>query len=745
MPRNRIRWPETVAALCLLVVPAAANALTCEDIARIDSAEDTNGTFTLWSGCERIDAQVLSERWDELPEISQIVFSSLYQIPGQRYPDLSEDAYAYQLIGRKRSLLDTWAISTLQSANPTVIDHWRKKLWEYHEESPPRLTFEIDENSQCRAHKGTREELATIKLDFEIAMRYVTTTLKLTTFKFLSDYKTPSLAGLKVPEHLAEKCHPYSIVLEALDSTDVPAFIYEEENNAKKRLLRSGNVNLGLTFEQDVQREFPPHKTLSLEFFYAAAMQRFEVARVPPWPDFYAKVMGSGYFRTEIPIWSHMLDSRDLTVAKRGMELLDQGASYGDPLAQYNFARAYLDRQRSIHQTLWVQDDLKAEGYLKAAARSVPAARALLSQLAARTGNYPEAVKFALLGATQAAYPMPLVGLQRARELARFLDWSPIQRDEFADGIQSLCQHMYARVYSSQQAASSCEPLGGNLLKDWDARTELASLIDMIGAAGAGILTDATEQSFQNLRFGNFRALIIANENYENLTSLSAPKKDAVSLGSLLEEEFGFAVEYLFDATRVETLSRLNQLRDELTVEDNLLIYYAGHGAYDRALGEGYWQPVDATAQDDFTWIDTDRLTRRLESFRSRNIFVVADSCFSGAVFRSDEKITDAADASSEVLQSLIDRKTRVALTSGGLEPVIDSSSSGATSIFAQELQKALSVQEGVVSAGEIFQLVRDKVAARSKSEGYEQVPEFSPLYGAGHDGGDFVFRRLNE
>ncbi len=50
----------------------------------------------------------------------------------------------------------------------------------------------------------------------------------------------------------------------------------------------------------------------------------------------------------------------------------------------------------------------------------------------------------------------------------------------------------------------------------------------------------------------------------------------------------------------------LFELRRRLTAEDQLIVYYAGHGEAEEDLGS-YWVPVDGQADADFTWIDAKR------------------------------------------------------------------------------------------------------------------------------------------
>ena len=78
--------------------------------------------------------------------------------------------------------------------------------------------------------------------------------------------------------------------------------------------------------------------------------------------------------------------------------------------------------------------------------------------------------------------------------------------------------------------------------------------------------------------FGNYHALIIGNNNYTNFPDLNSAINDAQMADRLLRNKYGFKTTLLIDADRYDILSALNQLREQLTEEDNLLIYYAGHG-----------------------------------------------------------------------------------------------------------------------------------------------------------------------
>ena len=87
---------------------------------------------------------------------------------------------------------------------------------------------------------------------------------------------------------------------------------------------------------------------------------------------------------------------------------------------------------------------------------------------------------------------------------------------------------------------------------------------------------------------GRYHALVIGNNDYLKLPKLETAVADAEAVADLLTKRYGFAVQIMRNATRTDILRALNQYRAELTEEDNLLIYYAGHGSLDRQTNTGF-------------------------------------------------------------------------------------------------------------------------------------------------------------
>ncbi len=137
------------------------------------------------------------------------------------------------------------------------------------------------------------------------------------------------------------------------------------------------------------------------------------------------------------------------------------------------------------------------------------------------------------------------------------------------------------------------------------------------------------------IEFGRYHALIIGNNDYEHLRKLNTAVADADAVATLLKEKYGFKVAKLTNATRREIVTALNVLRRNLTENDNLLIYYAGHGVLDAETETGFWLPTDAERDNDVNWIANDYVSRTLRAMTANHVMVVADSCYSGTLIRA--------------------------------------------------------------------------------------------------------------
>jgi len=232
------------------------------------------------------------------------------------------------------------------------------------------------------------------------------------------------------------------------------------------------------------------------------------------------------------------------------------------------------------------------------------------------------------------------------------------------------------------------------------------------------------------INFGNYYALVIGINNYPNLTPLKTAVNDARAVSDILSQKYGFKVTRLTNPGRSEIISALGSLRRKLTRHDNLLIYYAGHGWLDNKANEGYWLPADSSLDDESNWISNSTITASIRANEAKHVLVVADSCYSG-------KLTRAIHINRKIpgyIKRLCDKKARVAMASGGLEPVEDNGN-GDHSVFATEFINILKKNDSVIEGTEVFSQLRRPVMLNA-----DQTPEYGDIRKAGHDGGDFLF-----
>lgn len=238
----------------------------------------------------------------------------------------------------------------------------------------------------------------------------------------------------------------------------------------------------------------------------------------------------------------------------------------------------------------------------------------------------------------------------------------------------------------------------------------------------------------------HYHALVIGIGDYSGTgwPNLGTARADAESLGSTLETSYGFSVTALTDerANRGNILRTLDQYMN-LTDNDALLIFFAGHGYYDKKMDEGYWIPYGAQrwrmnlpAKEDWLWNSS--INRVLSALPARHVLLIADTCYGGSLFRGANEPVK----SGSWYQRAMTVPSRYLITSGNLEPVLDSGIRH--SVFTQEILNYLQFNEhNIFSASDVAIAIRGKV-----SELTGQLVRMGPLTSPANAGGEFVFVR---
>jgi hypothetical protein len=263
-----------------------------------------------------------------------------------------------------------------------------------------------------------------------------------------------------------------------------------------------------------------------------------------------------------------------------------------------------------------------------------------------------------------------------------------------------------------------------------------------VANASGGAAAATSQRAPAGVKLGRYHALIIGNNEYGSYPKLASAINDAQRIGGVLKQRYGFQTTVLSNANRFEILSALNDMREKLAAEDNLLVYFAGHGEMDKGSQQGYWIPVDGKADAPNTWLSNRAVSDMLNTMAPRHVLVVADSCYSGTMTKAAVPVFAAQGGQqgwSRWVQAATSSRSRTALTSGGLAPVPDIGRGG-NSHFAGALVAALEDNSQLLQGQRLFQEVFTSLASASAESDLVQIPEYAPIQFAGHEAGEFFF-----
>ncbi len=229
-----------------------------------------------------------------------------------------------------------------------------------------------------------------------------------------------------------------------------------------------------------------------------------------------------------------------------------------------------------------------------------------------------------------------------------------------------------------------------------------------------------------------YHAILIAAKDYADpsISDLDNPVKDATELKNILIDNYSFNeenVETLYNKNREEIMQAIVLKSNMLTENDNLLIFYAGHGIGEKdKFGDvdGYWIPSSAKKGLNASYISSDDINKALKRSNAKHILVIADACFSGAFTR--ELPSDA----SVGVQKQYSVPSRKIMASGNMEPVPDNSR------FIYYLKKNLKEnKEKYLTAKKLFDGFYEAILNNSDTS-----PQYAAIKNVGDEGGEFVF-----
>ncbi|MCF8378847.1 MAG: caspase family protein [Bacteroidales bacterium] len=230
---------------------------------------------------------------------------------------------------------------------------------------------------------------------------------------------------------------------------------------------------------------------------------------------------------------------------------------------------------------------------------------------------------------------------------------------------------------------------------------------------------------------GKTWVVFIENSNYQSFASLEGPTKDILLMKTALANYSIHNFIHKKDMTK-QDMERFFaiELRDLLSSNrvNSLLVWYAGHGKFVNETG--YWVPVDAKRDDEFTYFNINALKASMQSYPTNvnHTLIITDACESGPSFyqamRSGLQDRNCNDVSAVKL------KSSQVFSSAGYELAVDNSQF--TRTFANSLANNV---DACIPIESIVQKVTDAVV-NSK----QQKPQFGKIAGLEDENGTFFF-----
>ncbi|MCH5221032.1 MAG: caspase family protein [Muribaculaceae bacterium] len=167
-------------------------------------------------------------------------------------------------------------------------------------------------------------------------------------------------------------------------------------------------------------------------------------------------------------------------------------------------------------------------------------------------------------------------------------------------------------------------------------------------AANDAVLIAAKSDVDENIpetkkKSNNTLALIIANENYRNVSKVPSAYADGLTFSEYCRKTLGIPernISFYPNASLAEIYDAMVDLQRKSGVVGSnaeIIVYYAGHGLPDENSKEAYLLASDSNPTNSRTWYKLSDFYQTLSELNAQSVMVFLDACFSGAE-RSDRE-----------------------------------------------------------------------------------------------------------
>jgi tetratricopeptide (TPR) repeat protein len=237
--------------------------------------------------------------------------------------------------------------------------------------------------------------------------------------------------------------------------------------------------------------------------------------------------------------------------------------------------------------------------------------------------------------------------------------------------------------------------------------------------------------NFTDNPMGKTWAVFIENSEYEYFASLEGPGKDVTLMKTALARYQVHNLIHKKNMTKTE-MERFFaiELRDLLRGNrvSSIMVWYAGHGKFINETG--YWIPVDAERDEEFTYYSINALKASMQSYPESvtHTLVVTDACESGPSFYQAMR-SGLTPRSCDDWEATRFKSSQV-LSSAGYELAVDDSQ------FTRTFANTLANNPGnCIPIESIVQKVTTAVTGNN-----QQKPQFGKISGLEDENGTFFF-----
>ncbi|MEJ0032167.1 MAG: caspase family protein [Bacteroidota bacterium] len=129
--------------------------------------------------------------------------------------------------------------------------------------------------------------------------------------------------------------------------------------------------------------------------------------------------------------------------------------------------------------------------------------------------------------------------------------------------------------------------------------------------------------------------IVLRHKQLRRFSDLVNPVDDARAIEKLMKEKYGFKTEFVENPLYEDIYAKISEYNTRrFNPQDQLFIFFAGHGTFDDNLKEGFIAARNTLLNDKgrTTYIPHSILRQRLDNIQCEHIFLVMDVCFGGTL-----------------------------------------------------------------------------------------------------------------